>query len=264
VSESKVIKKLESLIDEKIKEESVSKISSKLFFNYSRMVVKERAIPEVADGLKVVHRRIIFVMSKLATHDFKKSARIVGETMGKFHPHGDLSIYQSLIRLARPFSIRYPLIIGQGNFGSLDGDNPAAMRYTEARLSKISTNFFLSFLHSGCADFISNYDNNEFEPYQIPTLFPFLLVNGASGIGVGVRSFLPSHNLGEIVQTLIHVLDNPAATLDEILGKKFFGPDLPLRGKILFENLESLKKIYSEGRGILNVLAPINIEKKKS
>ena len=197
-------------------------------------VIVGRALPDVRDGLKPVHRRTLYMMSEMGLHynrPTKKSARVVGDVMGKLHPHGDAAIYDALVRMAQPFSLRYPLVDGQGNFGSVDGDPPAAMRYTEARLSKIAA-ALLEDIDKETVDFKPNYDDTEVEPEVLPTRVPNLLINGSEGIAVGMASKIPPHNLKEIVDACIMLVQNPATTLDKII-EVVQGPDFPTGGFIL-------------------------------
>ncbi|MFP3024100.1 MAG: DNA gyrase subunit A, partial [Wolbachia sp.] len=185
------------------------------YLSYAMSVIISRAIPDVRDGFKPVHRRILYAMSRAgydAGKPYKKAARIVGDVMGKYHPHGDAAIYDSLVRMAQDFSLLLPLIDGQGNFGSIDGDPPASMRYTEARLQKVS-HFLLNDIDEDTVDFRPNYDGNETEPVVLPAEFPNLLVNGASGVAVGMATNIPSHNLGEIIDACMLYIDNPEVTL---------------------------------------------------
>src|ERR1700680_3212649 len=204
------------------------------FLDYAMSVIVGRALPDVRDGLKPVHRRILFGMSEMGlapNRPTRKCAKIVGEVLGKFHPHGDASVYDSLGRMAPPFSMRYPLVDGQGNFGSVDGDPPAAMRYTEARLSRIATGL-LEDIDKETVDFRPNYDESEFEPEVLPTRVPNLLVNGSSGIAVGMATNIPPHNLTEIINATTLVTREPATTLEK-LCEIVKGPDFPTGGYIL-------------------------------
>ena len=189
------------------------------YLDYSMSVIIGRALPDVRDGLKPVHRRILYTMQQMGLAPNKatrKCARIVGEVMGKYHPHGNLAVYDALVRLAQPWSLRYPLVFGQGNFGSVDGDPPAADRYTEAKLAQVATGL-LEDLDKETVDFRPNYDESEIEPDVLPTRIPNLLVNGSDGIAVGMATKIPPHNLTEIVDATITLVNNPAATLPEIL-----------------------------------------------
>jgi DNA gyrase subunit A len=230
------------------------------YLDYAMSVIVGRALPDVRDGLKPVHRRILFGMSEMGLHHnrpTRKCAKITGEVMGKYHPHGDTAIYDTLVRMAQPFAMRYPLIDGQGNFGSVDGDPPAAMRYTEARLSKIAAEL-LEDIDKETVDFRANYDESEFEPEVLPTRVPNLLVNGSSGIAVGMATNIPPHNLGEIVEAAIALVHNPATPLEKIL-EMVPGPDFPTGGFIL--GRQGIVDYYSKGRGSLKLRARAAVEK---
>lgn len=232
------------------------------YIDYAMSVIVGRALPDIRDGLKPVHRRIIFAMKELNlthTRSYSKCAKIVGETMGKFHPHGDKAIYDTLVRMAQDFSFRYPLIDGQGNFGSVDGDEPAAMRYTEARMSRIAEELLVD-IDKDTVDFRPNYDGKELEPVVLPCAFPNLLVNGAEGIAVGMATNIPPHNLKETISGLIHLIDNPEAPLEEIM--KFIpGPDFPTSGFIVGRS--GIYEAYKTGRGKITVRARIRTEQLK-
>ena len=203
------------------------------YLDYSMSVIIGRALPDVRDGLKPVHRRILYTMQQmglLPNRGTRKCARIVGEVMGKYHPHGNLAVYDALVRLAQPFAMRYPLVDGQGNFGSVDGDPPAADRYTEAKLTRVASSL-LEDLDKETVDFRPNYDGNEIEPDVLPTRIPNLLVNGSNGIAVGMATNIPPHNLTEIVDATITLVNNPSTQLPEIL-KIVKGPDFPTAGII--------------------------------
>ena len=230
------------------------------YLDYAISVVKGRALPELADGQKPVQRRILYSMSEMSLRfDAKpvKSARVVGDVLGKFHPHGDQSAYDALVRLAQSFSLRYPLIDGQGNFGSRDGDGAAAMRYTEARLTKIAS-LLMDEIHQGTIDFIPNYDGSFDEPAMLPARLPFVLLNGASGIAVGMATEIPSHNLREVATAAIAVMKNPKITHEEVL-QIIPGPDFPGGGQIISAASE-IAEIYQSGRGSLKVRARWGIE----
>jgi len=230
------------------------------YLDYAMSVIIGRALPDVRDGLKPVHRRILFTMHEMglaANRPTRKCAKIVGEVMGKYHPHGDAAIYDTLVRLAQPFSMRYPLVDGQGNFGSVDGDPPAAMRYTEARLTRIAAEL-LEDIDKETVDFRPNYDDSEVEPEVLPTRAPNLLINGASGIAVGMATNIPPHNLAEVVSATIAFIQNPAATLDEMMGM-VQGPDFPTGGFIL--GRAGIREAYSRGRGSIKMRAKAAIEK---
>lgn len=218
------------------------------FLNYSMSVIVSRALPDVRDGLKPVHRRILFAMHDLKNYHNKpylKSARIVGDVIGKYHPHGDSAVYDALVRMAQPFSLRYPLVDGQGNFGSVDGDSAAAMRYTESRMHEISE-FLLADLDRGTVDFVPNYDNKEEEPTVLPSMVPQLIINGASGIAVGMATNIPPHNLGEIIDGLEAIIAKPDTTIDELM-LLIHGPDFPTAAEI--HGVSGIRDAYLTGRG---------------
>jgi len=229
------------------------------YLDYAMSVIVSRALPDVRDGLKPVQRRILYAMNDMGIRyntAFKKSARIVGEVMGKYHPHGDSPVYEAMVRLAQDFSMRYTLVDGQGNFGSVDNDPPAAMRYTEARFTEIAEQMLLN-IDSDTVDFIPNFDSSLMEPTVLPTRLPNLLVNGSAGIAVGMATNIPPHNLSEICDALIHLIDNPEATVEE-LGRFVHGPDFPTGGIIL--GLEGIKSAYATGHGRIVVRAKASIE----
>ncbi|MEO5354894.1 MAG: DNA gyrase subunit A, partial [Magnetococcus sp. XQGC-1] len=218
------------------------------YLSYAMSVIVGRALPDVRDGLKPVHRRILFVMRELNNSfdkSYKKSARIVGDVIGKYHPHGEVAVYDSIVRLTQPFVQRYVLIDGQGNFGSIDGDSPAAMRYTEIRMSEFS-DFLLKDLDHSVVDFVDNYDNTEKQPVILPTMIPNLLVNGACGIAVGMATNIPPHNLSEVVDACLLLLSNSSATVDDLMTF-IFAPDFPSYG-IIF-GADEIRNIYKTGRG---------------
>ncbi len=233
------------------------------YITYAMSVIVGRALPDIRDGLKPVHRRILYVMDQLHlkhNQPFKKSARIVGECLGKYHPHGDSAVYDALVRMAQEFSLRYPLIDGQGNFGSIDGDSPAAMRYTEARLAYIAETM-LADLDKDTVDFVPNFDNSLKEPVVLPAVLPNLLINGASGIAVGMATNIPPHNLGEICDAICYVVDNPECPIKDL--KKFIkGPDFPTAGVICGK--KEILRYFEEGRGRLTVRAKAVIEQDKT
>lgn len=236
--------------------------TQKNYLVYSVTVLQDRAIPYLSDGQKPVHRRILFGMRELNNYSnqpYKKSARIVGDVMGKFHPHGDSSIYQAMVRMAQPFSLRYPLVDGQGNFGTLDGDSAAAMRYTESRLTPLAEQILLSELNMNTVRLVPNYDGTLSEPSILPSRLNILLLNGASGIAVGMATDIPSHNMREITNATLAAIDNPHITLDEIL-EHVKGPDFPNGGRII-DSPETIKKIYETGRGSIRVRAKWKLEK---
>ena len=229
------------------------------YIDYSMSVIVSRALPDVRDGLKPVHRRVLFGMSELgvmANRPYKKSARIVGEVLGKYHPHGDTSVYDAMVRMAQEWSLRYPLVDGQGNFGSIDGDSPAAMRYTEARLKRIAEET-LSDIEKETVDFQPNFDDTLQEPTVLPTRIPILLVNGASGIAVGMATNMPPHNITESVNAIIAFIDNPEITVDELMHH-IKGPDFPTGGIIYGE--QGIREAFETGRGRIVVRARTEIE----
>ncbi|PIR94984.1 DNA gyrase subunit A, partial [Candidatus Falkowbacteria bacterium CG10_big_fil_rev_8_21_14_0_10_37_6] len=228
------------------------------YLDYAMSVIVARALPDVRDGLKPVHRRILYAMWLLGlkpTAKFRKSATVVGEVLGKYHPHGDSAVYESMVRMAQDFSMRYRLVNGQGNFGSMDGDGAAAMRYTEAKLTAISEELLLD-LEKDTVDFVPNYDGSQKEPTVLPAKLPNLLLNGALGIAVGMATNIPPHNLGELAQSIIHLVDNPDATVDDLM-KYVKGPDFPTGG-IIYDNSE-IKKVYATGRGGIVIRAKTDI-----
>jgi len=232
------------------------------YLSYSMSVIVGRALPDVRDGLKPVHRRILYGMHEVGNgwnRPYKKSARIVGDVMGKYHPHGDSAIYDTLVRMAQDFSMRTPLVDGQGNFGSVDGDSPAAMRYTEVRLARVASQM-LDDLDKETVDFLPNYDGSESEPMVLPTKVPNLLLNGTSGIAVGMSTNIPPHNLGELVDAVTAQIENPAITISELMNH-MPGPDFPTGGFILGK--EPIRSAYETGRGILKLRAKARIEKQK-
>jgi len=217
---------------------------SSSYLSYAMSVIVSRALPDVRDGLKPVHRRIIYAMYRGGydwSKPFRKSARIVGDVMGKFHPHGDQAIYDSLVRMAQDFSTRITLVDGQGNFGNIDGDNPAAMRYTEARLQDY-TNYFFDGIEENSVDFKDNYDGQNLEPVVLPSQLPNILINGAMGIAVGMATNIPPHNIVELIDALKLIIKKDKASLTEIL-KIINGPDLPTGGEIILDSNEK-KQIY--------------------
>jgi DNA gyrase subunit A len=235
----------------------------KSFIDYAMSVIADRALPDVRDGLKPVHRRILYAMLLLGfTPDkpYRKCATTVGEVLGKFHPHGDLAVYDSLVRMAQDFSLRYTLIDGHGNFGSRDGDSAAAMRYTEARLAKISMEM-LADINKDTVDFKPNFDEHEMEPVVLPSRFPNLLVNGSSGIAVGMATNIPPHNLGEVIDGIVAVIDNPELSIDEI-NKIIKGPDFPTGGIIM--GRQGIRDAYKTGKGRVVVRANAAIEQTSS
>ncbi|MEA2162451.1 MAG: gyrase subunit [Thermoanaerobaculia bacterium] len=235
----------------------------KSYLDYAMSVIIGRALPDVRDGLKPVHRRILYGMyeqGNTAGKAYKKSARIVGDVMGKYHPHGDSAIYDSVVRMAQDFSMRYRLVDGQGNFGSVDGDNPAAMRYTEVRLTRLAEELMRDDIDKETVDFVPNYDGTENEPSVLPAKYPNLLVNGSSGIAVGMATNIPPHNLGEVIDACLMVIDNPNASVKELMTV-MPGPDFPTAGFI--HGIEGIYEAYNTGRGIIQVRARAIIEASK-
>src|SRR5687768_13919252 len=229
------------------------------YLAYAMSVIIGRALPDVRDGLKPVHRRCLFAMHEQRndhTKPPKKSARIVGDVIGKYHPHGDVAVYDTIVRLAQPFSLRYPLVDGQGNFGSVDGDPPAAMRYTEIRLRAIAQ-ALLGDIDKDTVDFIPNYDGQDIEPVVLPTRLPNLLVNGSSGIAVGMATNIPPHNLREIVEATIRCIEAPETTVDDLLSI-VTGPDFPTAATIL--GIAGIRDAYRTGRGRVVMRARTGIE----
>ena len=230
------------------------------YLDYAMSVIVGRALPDIRDGLKPVHRRVLYAMSELGlvfNRPYKKSARVVGEVLGKYHPHGDSPVYEALVRMVQEFSLRYPLVDGQGNFGSIDGDPPAAMRYTEARLSRIAHEL-LADIEKDTVDFIPNFDESLQEPTVLPTKVPNLLINGSSGIAVGMATNIPPHNLGEIVDGLVLLIDNPDTSIEDLM-KVIPGPDFPTAGYIYGRN--GIREAYTTGRGIITLRAKAHVEK---
>jgi len=220
----------------------------KSFLDYAMTVITMRALPDVRDGLKPVHRRILFAMNDLGlsySARFRKSAAVVGDVLGKYHPHGDSSVYEAMVKMAQDFSYRYPLVAGQGNFGSLDGDAPAAMRYTEVKMSRISTEM-LRDINKETVDFVPNYDNTKKEPVVLPAAIPALLLNGTLGIAVGMATNIPPHNLGELVDAIIYLIENKDSTISDLL-QFIKGPDFPTGGMVF--NQKDLQHAYTSGRG---------------
>ena len=234
----------------------------KSYLDYAMSVIVGRALPDIRDGLKPVHRRVLFAMHELGliwNRAYKKSARVVGEVLGKYHTHGDAPVYEALVRMVQEFSLRYPLVDGQGNFGSIDGDPPAAMRYTETRLAKIAHEL-LADIEKDTVDFTPNFDESLQEPLVLPTKVPNLLVNGSSGIAVGMATNIPPHNLREVVDALVRVIDEPDVSIDELM-KLVPGPDFPTRGYIYGRS--GIREAYTTGRGIITLRAKAHVEKMR-
>ena len=232
----------------------------KSYLDYAMSVIVGRALPDIRDGLKPVHRRVLYTMSLLGlvwNRGYKKSARVVGDCMGKFHPHGDSAIYDTLVRMVQEFSLRYPLVDGQGNFGSIDGDPAAAMRYTEARMARIAHEM-LADIDKDTVDFAPNYDDNETEPVVLPTRIPNLLVNGSAGIAVGMATNIPPHNLTEVVNGLVALIERPDTTIEQ-LAKIITGPDFPTAGYIY--GVGGIREAYTTGRGTITLRAKAHAEK---
>jgi DNA gyrase subunit A len=241
----------------------IEKEMKKSFLDYSMSVITSRALPDVRDGLKPVHRRILYTMFEdglTPEKAYRKCATSVGDVLGRYHPHGDASVYDALVRMAQNFSLRYPLVDGHGNFGSIDGDPPAAYRYTEARMSKISVDL-LSDIEKETVDFIPNYEDTRKEPTVLPARFPNLLVNGSAGIAVGMATNIPPHNLTEVINGMILLIDNPEATLDELMGC-ITGPDFPTGGIIM--GRAGIREAYTKGRGRLTLRAKADIEEEQN
>ena len=241
----------------------VEKEMKKSFLDYSMSVIVSRALPDVRDGLKPVHRRILYTMFENNLYPdkaYRKAADTVGSVLGRYHPHGDASVYDALVRLAQDFSLRYPLVDGHGNFGSIDGDPPAAYRYTEARMSKISMNM-LTDIEKETVEYVSNYDDRLKEPAVLPSRFPNLLVNGSTGIAVGMATNIPPHNMGEVIDAMCCVIDNPDATLEDIMAH-IKGPDFPTGGLIMGK--AGIRAAYATGRGKIQMRAHAEIEEEKN
>jgi len=249
--------------NERVLPVSIEEEMKSSYLSYAMSVIVGRALPDIRDGLKPVHRRILYAMHELNldhSKSYKKSARIVGEVLGKYHPHGDVAVYDSLVRMVQDFSLRYPLIEGQGNFGSVDGDSPAAMRYTEARLARISDEM-LRDIEKETVDFTPNFDGSLNEPVLLPASLPNLLVNGSGGIAVGMATNIPPHNLSEVVDGAIYMIDNPEAQPKDLM-RYIKGPDFPTAGIIC--GREGIKEAYTTGRGKIVLRAKINTEQQKS
>lgn len=248
----------------RVSEINISNEMRTSFLDYAMSVIVSRALPDVRDGMKPVHRRILYAMNDLGMHSdkaYKKSARIVGEVIGKYHPHGDSAVYETMVRMAQDFSYRYMLVDGHGNFGSVDGDSAAAMRYTEARMSKISMELIRD-INKDTIDYQDNYDGTEREPVVFPARFPNLLVNGTSGIAVGMATNIPPHHLGETIDAVLAVSQNPDITIDEIMENHLPGPDFPTAAQILGRS--GIRKAYETGKGSITIRAKLNIEQGKN
>ena len=248
--------------DNNIKLISMHDEMSSSYLSYAMSVIVSRALPDIRDGLKPVHRRILYSMYESSYHHnkpYKKSARIVGDVMGKYHPHGDSAIYESMVRMAQDFSMRLELIDGQGNFGSLDGDPPAAMRYTEARLSKVAEKIVTD-LEKETISFQPNYDDSTKEPTVLPAQYPNLLVNGASGIAVGMATNIAPHNLGEVIDATLHLIENPDSDLHDLI-KFIHGPDFPTGGQIIGK--KGIIDAFETGKGGVVLRSKTSIESFK-
>ncbi|WP_299980997.1 DNA gyrase subunit A [Desulfobacula sp.] len=250
------------MINKEINVTTIEKEMKQSYLEYAMSVIIGRALPDVRDGLKPVHRRSLYAMQQVRNDwnkPYKKSARIVGDVMGKYHPHGDSAIYDTIVRMAQPFSLRYMLVDGQGNFGSVDGDSPAAMRYTEIRMRKIAHQM-LADLEKETVDFIPNYDETLKEPSVLPTKFPSLLVNGSSGIAVGMTTNIPPHNIKEVITALNQLIDNPSMDIEDLM-EYIPGPDFPTYGHIY--GTKGIHEAYSTGRGIITLRAKVEVEVNK-
>ena len=250
-------------IRDQIIAQPIEREMSRSYVDYSMSVIVGRALPDVRDGLKPVHRRILYAMNDLGipyNRPHKKSARIVGEVLGKYHPHGDTAVYDAMVRMAQPFSLRYPLVDGQGNFGSVDGDSAAAMRYTEARLTKMSADM-LANIDKDTIDFVDNFDGSLKEPVVLPSKVPNLLVNGSAGIAVGMATNMPPHNLSEVVDATIYAIDNPDADVPELM-QFIKGPDFPTGG--IIHGLGGIISAYKTGRGKIKVRSKTHFEEKSN
>lgn len=246
-----------------VQEINISKKMKTSFLDYAMSVIVSRALPDVRDGLKPVHRRILYAMHDLgiiAERSHKKSARIVGDVIGKYHPHGDIAVYETMVRMAQDFNYRYMLVDGQGNFGSVDGDSAAAMRYTESKMSKISMELIRD-INKDTVDFQENYDGNEKEPTVLPSRYPNLLVNGTSGIAVGMATNIPPHQLGETIDGVLALADNPSITTEELM-EIIPGPDFPTGGIILGRS--GIRRAYETGRGSILIRGKVEIEQEKN
>ncbi|MDD3022942.1 MAG: DNA topoisomerase 4 subunit A, partial [Syntrophomonadaceae bacterium] len=252
----------QDLFENNVIDRDIKKEVEKSFLEYSMSVISSRALPDIRDGLKPVHRRILYALYEQGmTHDkpHRKSANIVGEVMGKYHPHGDSAIYQTMVKMAQNFAIRYPLVDGHGNFGSIDGDSAAAMRYTESRMSKIAGELVKD-IDKDTVDWRANYDDSRQEPQVVPARIPNLLINGSSGIAVGMATNIPPHNLNEVVDGIKVYIDNPEVSIDELM-EHIPGPDFPTAGIMASRGI---RKAYETGRGSIKTRARYEIEEKKN
>ena len=255
--------KKENNLTENIQPRQITEEVQQSYLDYAMSVIVARALPDVRDGMKPVHRRILYSMWSTglrSTAKFRKSATVVGEVLGKYHPHGDSAVYDSMVRLAQDFSMRYPLVWGQGNFGSMDGDSAAAYRYTEAKLKQIADEMLLD-IEKDTVDFIPNFDGTHPEPVVLPAKLPQLLLNGTMGIAVGMATNIPPHNLTELVDAIVHLIDNPDATIDDLMNF-IKGPDFPTGGIIY--NSREIKEAYSVGKGKIVTRGRADIIETKS
>lgn len=246
---------MSEVVEEKIKDVHLAEELSKRYLSYAMSTIVARSLPDVRDGLKPVHRRLLYAMRQLhldPKSGFKKCARVVGDVIGKYHPHGDSAVYMAMVRLAQDFSVRYPLVDGQGNFGNIDGDGPAAMRYTEARLTEFAM-ALMEGLNENAVDMRETYDGEEHEPVIMPAMVPNLLCNGSAGIAVGMATNIPPHNLGEVCDALLYLIDNPDCG-EEPLVRKIKGPDFPTGG-IIVDSFDSILNTYKQGRGGFRIRA---------
>jgi len=246
-----------------VKPREITREMKESYISYAMSVIISRALPDVRDGLKPVHRRILYSMNRNGLHSrakYRKSATVVGDVMGKYHPHGDSSIYEAMVRMAQYFSLRYMLVNGQGNFGSIDGDNAAAMRYTEAKMQAI-TETILADIEKDTVDYQDNYDGSHQEPSVLPSRVPNLLLNGVMGIAVGMATNIPPHNLTEVIDGLLHLAENPDATLEDIM-QFIKGPDFPTSGEIY--DKEAIKTAYATGRGSIIMRGKAEITETKT
>src|SRR6516162_7796459 len=248
--------------DDRIVEEPMTEALSKRYLAYALSTITNRALPDVRDGLKPVHRRLLFSMRQMRLDpqgSAKKCARVVGDVIGKYHPHGDVAVYEAMVRLAQDFAQRYPLVDGQGNFGNIDGDNAAAMRYTECRLTE-AAQLLLDGIDENAVDFRPTYDGEEEEPVVLPAGFPNLLANGSSGIAVGMATSIPPHNVGELIDACLLLLQRPSATVEDLMVH-VPGPDFPTGG-IIVEPKESMREVYETGRGGVRTRARWSVEEQ--
>jgi DNA gyrase subunit A len=248
--------------DKNIESREITEELKESYLDYAMSVIVARALPDARDGLKPVQRRILWGMwdaGVTADAKFRKAADVVGEVMGKYHPHGDASIYQTIVRMVQDFSFRYPLCIGQGNWGSVDGDEAAAMRYTETKLSRISEQL-LGDIDKETVDFVANYSGSKFEPTYLPAKVPNLLLNGTAGIAVGMATNIPPHNLGEVVEATLHLADNPKATTEDLM-QFIKGPDFPTGGVIY--NKKDIETAYTTGKGPITMRGIADIKERK-